>query len=256
MAYIQQGDTLDMTTEKTGTQGVLYIEDTGSYVHLGIRCKDPNYTKTKLSFSWKAPTGSGTINNWTLPSGGGLIPIRSFALGVSGDIAFTLKATGTTELGGPTTVTKKVSRSEDTPEPPIITEVVMTSATSARVTWNMRESLTGGSNIKNFDVGYSPTAWVAKGGTIIENAATASNYGGTRTITGLKPNTFYYVWVRSKNAKGTSPWSPAKGILTSGGVMIRYMNEWRNAIPYVKVDGVWKPARAYVKRNDAWGLTR
>ena len=38
--------------------------------------------------------------------------------------------------------------------------------------------------------------------------------------------------------------------------MVKYMNEWRNAIPYVKVDGVWKPARAYVKRNDAWGLTR
>ena len=255
MAYVQQGDVLEMTTKNTGKQGVLYIEDTGSYVHLGIRCKDPNYTKTKLSFSWKAPTGSETINNWTLPSGGGLIPILSFALGVSGDITFTLKATGTTELGGPTTVTKKVSRSEDTPEPPIITEVIMTSATSARVTWNMRQSLTGGSNNKNFDVGYSETPWVAQG-TIIQNAASASNYGGTRTITGLKPNTFYYVWVRSKNAKGTSPWSPAKGILTSGGVMVRYMNEWRNAIPYVKFNGVWQPARAYVKRNGAWGLTR
>ena len=255
MAYIQQGDALEMATENTGTQGVLYIEDTGSYVHLGIRCKDPSFTKSNLSFTWKAPTGSGTINNWTLPSGGGLIPIRSFALGVSGDITFTLKATGTTELGGPTTVTKKVSRSEDTPEPPIITEVIMTSATSARVTWNMRKSLTGGSNIKNFDVGYSDTNRVAQG-TIISNAASASNYGGTRTITGLKPNTFYYVWVRSKNAKGTSPWSPAKGILTSGGVMVRYMNEWRNAIPYVKFNGVWKPARAYVKRNGAWGLTR
>ena len=255
MAYTQQGDTLDMTTKNTGTQGVLYIEDTGSYVRLGIRCKDPNYTKTKLSFSWKAPTGSETINNWTLPSGGGLIPIRSFALGVSGDISFTLKSTGTTELGGPTTVTKQVSRSEDTPEPPIITEVVMMSATSARVTWNMRSSLTGGSNIKNFDVGYSDTNWVAQG-TIISNAASASNYGGTRTITGLKPNTFYYFWVRSKNAKGTSNWSPAKGILTSGGVMVKYMNEWRNAIPYVKHNGIWQPARAYVKRNGAWGLTR
>ena len=255
MAYIQQGDALEMTTENTGTQGVLYIEDTGSYVHLGIRCKDPNYTKTKLSFTWKAPGSSGTIKSWTLPPGGGLIPVRSFALGVSGDVTFTLKATGTTQLGGPKTVKKQVSRSEDTPEPPIITEVVMMSATSARVSWNMRESLTGGSNIKNFDVGYSATNWVAQG-TIISNAASASNYGGTRTITGLKPNTFYYFWVRSKNAKGTSGWSPAKGILTSGGVMVKYMNEWRNAIPYVKVDGVWKPARAYVKRNGSWGLTR
>ena len=61
MVYIQQGDTLEMTTENTGTQGVLYIEDTGSYVHLGIRCKDPSFTKTKLSFTWKAPGSSGTI---------------------------------------------------------------------------------------------------------------------------------------------------------------------------------------------------
>ena len=30
MVYIQQGDTLEMTTENTGTQGDLYIEDTGS----------------------------------------------------------------------------------------------------------------------------------------------------------------------------------------------------------------------------------
>ena len=94
MAYIQQGDTLEMTTENTGTQGVLYIEDTGSYVHLGIRCKDPNYTKTKLSFTWKAPGSSGTIKSWTLPAGGGLIPVRSFAVGVSGDITFTLNNVG------------------------------------------------------------------------------------------------------------------------------------------------------------------
>ena len=255
MAYIQQGDALDMTTENTGTQGVLYIEDTGSYVHLGIRCKDPNYTKTKLSFTWKAPGSSGTIKSWTLPAGGGLIPVRSFAVGVSGDITFTLKATGTTELGGPKTVKKQVSRSEGTPEPPIITRVRMLSDTSARVNWDMRPSLTGGSNIKNFDLWYSTTPG-GEQGTQITNASPPSNYEGSYTITGLKPNTQYYVWVRSRNAMGNSNWSNVRSILTSGGVMVKYMNEWRNAIPYVKVNGIWRPARAYVKRNDAWGLTR
>lgn len=255
MGYDSQGNVLDMTTENTGTMGVLYIQDTGTYAHLGIRCKDPSYTKSGLSFSWKAPGSSGTVRNWTLPAGGGLIPIRSFVTNVSGDITWTLNSTGTTELGGPKTVTKKISRSEVTPEPPIITSIVMISATSARVTWNMRRSLTGGRHVKRYELSYSDERWAARG-TIIKNASTPSNYQGSRVITGLKPSTRYFVWVRAHTDKGSSPWCPAKSIVTSGGVMIKYMNEWRYAIPYVKVNGVWKEARAYVKRNGVWGLTR
>ena len=255
MAYTQQGDTLEMTTENTGTQGVLYIEDTGSYVHLGIRCKDPSYTKSGLTFSWNSPRDSGTQKNWTLPAGGGLIPIRSFSLPVSGDISWTLHSTGTTQLGGPKTIKKTISRSESTPHSPHITHIRMISATSMFVYWNVRQSIGGGSDVKNFDLWYSTTPG-GEGGTQITNAYPPNNYEGSCTITGLKPNTQDHGWVRSRNANGNSNWSNVRSILTSGGVMVKYMNEWRNAIPYVKVDGVWKPARAYVKRNDVWGLTR
>ena len=255
MSYDPQGQTIDMATENTGTQGVLYIQDTGNYIVLGIWCKDPSFTKSGLSFSWNSPRDSGTQRNWTLPAGGGLIPVRSFSLPVSGDISWTLHSTGTTELGGPKTIKKTISRSESAPRSPHIAVVRMVSATSMYVYWNIRQTIGGGSDIKNFDLWYSTTP-SGYPGTLITNASPPSNYEGSRTITGLTPNTQYYVWVRSRNAKDNSNWSNVRSILTSGGVMVKYMNEWRNAIPYVKVDGVWKQARAYVKRNGAWWLTR
>lgn len=245
---------LSMVTVDTGTIGQLYLQDSGSYIVLGIRVKDANYTKNGLKFEWSSPRDRGTVSSWNLPAGGGLIVIRSFAAPLSGEVKWTLKATGTTELGGPTTLKHTISRSESKPEPADIQAAYMTGASSAYIYWNTRE--VGGHNLSvtRYDLGYGTSS--KKPSTIINNASAASNYKGSRTVTGLSANTTYYFFVRVWNKKGNSGWSEPVGVVTSGGVMVKYRNRWRNAEPYVKTSAGWKRARAYTKRNGAWSMTR
>lgn len=245
---------LSMVTVDTGTIGQLYLQDSGSYIVLGIRVKDANYTKNGLKFEWSSPLDRGTVSSWNLPAGGGLIAIRSFAAPLSGEVKWTLKATGTTELGGPTTLKHTISRSESVPDVADIQRVYMTSATAAYVYWSVRQ--TGGKNLRvtRFDLGYgtNPTKPV----TILNSASPAQDYQGSKTVKGLAANTTYYFFVRVWNKQGHSGWSDPVGVVTSGGVMIKYENRWRNAEPYVKTSAGWKRARAYTKRNGAWSMTR
>lgn len=259
-----QGQTLEMTTVDTGTKGILYIQDTGSYIHLGIRCKDPNFAKNGLKFKYSSPISSSNSVTFNLAAGGALQNVRSFSTPLSGDVTWTLLATGTTELGGPKTVTKKISRTKSKPNPPEIELIRMSSATSAYVYWNVRR--TGGSDLRinRFDLGYGTNP--KKPTTIIKNASTPQDYQGSRTVTGLSANTLYYFFVRARNTTtppkggkaegGISDWSEPRGILTSGGAIVKYQNRWRNAVPYVKVNGSWRRARAYVKKNGSWVMTR
>ena len=262
-SHPNQGEPLEMTTMDTGTQGIIYIQDTGSYIHLGIRCKDPSFSRNGLKFKYTSPISNGSAT-YNLKSGGDLQNVRSFATPLSGDVEFTLQATGTTQLGGPTTVTKKISRTKGKPNPPEIELIRMASASSAYLYWNVRR--TGGSDLRinRFDLGYGTDP--KKPTTIINNASTPQDYAGSRTVTGLSANTLYYFFVRAGNTTtpskggkpegGLSDWSEPRGILTSGGAMVKYQNRWRNAVPYVKVNGAWRGARAYVKKNGSWRMTR
>ncbi len=243
-----------MESRDTGTLGVLYIQDSGSYVAIGIRIKSTTYKAKPLTFVVQRPGGKRTFKNVNVPVGGELYFFNSFAQPISGDVKVTLQATGTTELGGPTTLVKKISRTESVPFPPIIQAGYMKGANSAYIYWNARETGGAGAGITRFDLGYgtSPT----KPTTIIKSASPANDYQGNRTVSKLATNTTYYFFVRATNKKGTSPWSDPYGVVTSGGVMVMYENRWRNAEPYVKTKTGWKRARAYVKSGDTWKMTR
>lgn len=239
--------------QKTGTIGNIYLsEDNDSYISFGLVCTDPTYSKSGLKLTYKSPVVKGSRTLDILP-GGDLQWAGAFSATKSGIVTITLQATGTTELGGPTTLTHEISRSESIPDPPDIVKTEMVTNTSLYLYWSARY-IGGGGKMRRFDVGYGKNS--EKPTTIKTNVSPPSNVDGSYTITGLETNETYYIFVRGVNDSGVGEWSKPVGVVTSGGVYIHDNNRWRYAEPYVRTKEGWKRARAYVRKASAWSLTR
>lgn len=256
-------------SERIGQKGMLYMADNGSYCTFYLQVEDPTFTKAlKIKYGYPS-TVKNTPETWTYPAGGKLTAVRSNSVFTSGDCFLTIMDTGTTQLGKGGTLLVQISRNAKVPPPPDLYPPIMMSSTSVRLAWNNRQALDSGGYITQIDIAYSTTpngTKTIKNG-VLKGSGTALSFSGTYTVTGLKTNTEYYFFVRARTAVekdskgrvtngGAGPWSEARGILTSGGVMVRHKNRWYNAIPYVKTDGVWKKARAYFKSSGSWKMTR
>jgi hypothetical protein len=74
-------------------------------------------------------------------------------------------------------------------------------------------------------------------------------------ITGLQPATSYFVWTRGRNAAGWGPYSQWVQITTIAGASVLVGSTWKQAIPYVNVNGVWKLARPWSRVAGVWKET-
>lgn len=104
----------------------------------------------------------------------------------------------------------------------------------------------GGSPILEWQVAYGP------------DPNTASIYvtsWGTNYLTNLGAGQTYYFWARGRNAVGWGPWSPRVQTTMIPGAHIQVGNTIHNAVPYVKVAGVWKAAIPFVKLGGIWRET-
>lgn len=240
-----------------GKNLLLYVEDDGSFVRFYIRSLDPYFSLMAMSGSCKYHGGTKKFN-FNMPVGGELISIGPMLyIQKSGPVSVTVNVSAgntpsgipTTTIGGSTTFTVDINRGSGKPIPPVVLSLHMISATTCRVRFQWRGS--GDAMIKQYDLRWRTS--LTAGGTLVSKIGTS----GTYDLTGLKPNTIYYISVRAVNKKNEiGDWSqPDAGILTTGGAKIFVGNEWRNAIPYVKVNGAWKRAQAYVKVNGAWKRT-
>ena len=80
--------------------------------------------------------------------------------------------------------------------------------------------------------------------------------GGTpMQVTGLQPATTYYVWTRARTSAGWSAYSEMRTMRTVGGAWVTDGSVAKEAIPYVKVDGVWTLARPWVRSAGVWKET-
>ena len=245
-------------SQKIGQKGTIYMIDTGSYCTFYLQVDDPTFTK-KLSIRYGFPSSIASKDETiTYPVGGSMFRTRSDSVFTSGECFFTIRDTGTPQLGKGGTLKVQVSRNAKVPPPPVLYSPNMISATAANISWNNRGAHDAGGYITQIDIGYGDNKTKPK--TILNkvksSTGTALMYSGDHTVTGLKTNTLYYFFVRARTKAGAGPWSEARGILTSGGVKVKHKNEWRNAVPYVKHKGTWKLARAYFKKGGVWGLTR
>lgn len=130
----------------------------------------------------------------------------------------------------------------EAPTKPLLSSIRMT---SVDVSWLPNGP--GGSPITGYVIGW---------GTITSNpTSTLSVAESPRIVTGLKPNTTYYIRVRTKNSIGLSAWSPYTVMKTTSGCYIKVDSTWKLAVPYVKVAGVWRIAQPWGRNLGVWKPT-
>lgn len=225
----------------TGATGMLILSDDGHTVRAIIR------SSSSLTFAngktWAINVGGGQASGLFNINGIQDVVVWAGAVTSTLNISFTMGATGTSGMGGPTTLNATIQRATVPPAP---TSVAIALITHTSMRYQFSGNGTGGSAITGYDYQYSVNANMS--GASIINAGTS----GLVTRTDLLPGTRYYWRSRSRNAVGASGWSGIISGVTLAGVRVRVAGVWRTAIPYVRVAGVWRVCVPYVKHLGVW----
>lgn len=192
-------------TKATGSGGTMMIRDTGTNVELWIIAGS---TQTWVNGATYGGTWSGSYN---YPTGGNWLRISSVSVTSNATVTFTLNATGTSGLGGPTTLSVAISRGTVPGSPG--TSVTGISSTGATIVVTAPAS-NGGVAIDGYEA-YILTnnAWPGQGGDIIASAG-----GGSFSTGALRRATTYYYTARAHNAVGYSAWTPMQAFITLSDV--------------------------------------
>lgn len=230
-------------TKPTGTTGTLIIHDTGTTVQAIIK---NTYAGTFTSGkSWSISVGAGSASGTFSISGAQEVVVWSGPVTSTLVVSFTMGATNSAGLGGPTTLSVTINRSS-TPTSGVPGVTLPYPAIDQITQTTMRYRFSAGSNggaaIDGYQVGYGTASTV-------QHSVSST---GTSILTGLAPGTRYNVWSRAHNKNGWGPWSAVRTATTLTGAYIKVNGVWQPALPYVKVGGVWKVALPYVKKNGVW----
>jgi hypothetical protein len=189
--------------KSTGSSGTMMIRDNGSTVSFMINANSSS------TFSHQMPWGytvNGSTNNdreSDYSQGDGWKTLGSWTVSSDQTVTFRLFDTGTSGLGGPTTLSVAINRSSY-PDPPSITSLTP-AATSVVV-----KTSDGSNNGDAIDLRQiiRNTSGTTTGGT------TTTATGLSTTVSGLVTGKTYYFWARTHNSKGFSAWSPVKSTTT------------------------------------------
>jgi hypothetical protein len=228
-------------TTPTGTGGTLIIRDNGSTITYLIQ--NTNGSTFVSGASWSGIVNGVAVGGTYSISGAQTVTVGSWTVSTTQNIQFNIAATGTSGLGGPTTLNHTVSRAT---VPGVTSPIGIDQVDMVSFRYRFSSGSNGGSAIDQYQIGY---------GTNAGNPTTFLASGGTSTITGLSPGTTYYVWSRAHNAIGWSPWSARLSTTTAGGAKYKSSTGWKSAIPWVKVAGIWKKAQPWVKVSGVWKKT-
>lgn len=111
------------------------------------------------------------------------------------------------------------------------------------------------SDYAGYDGGRPIEEWQFSYGKNPDGGALAVNGGPKQELRQLDPGMRYYYWVRVRNAIGWSPWSQRSEQLLIAGSTVTIDNVVHRAVPYIKVDGVWRLARPWSKYVGEWKET-
>jgi len=181
-------------TKPTGSTGTMKITDTGTTVEYWLKAGSGTYND-HLPWGY---TINGITNNdktFNFVQGGAWQKLGTWTVTTSQTVTFRLFDTGTSGLGGPTTLTANISRSSAPAAP---SPVVLSNITSTSVFGTFTDGANNGAAIDSRQIGY---------GTDSNTPQITISSDLTTDITGLTPGTKYYFWARTHNAKGYSPWS-------------------------------------------------
>lgn len=186
-------------------EGTLRIRDLGSVIEFWVRAGYTNFYWDGLDFNF-VTNGSTTPVSINYPSGADWKKVGSATVNSTQTVTFRLlTATGTSSLGGPTTVSKLIDRGT-TPDPP--GPVTFSGLSSTGVTASFTDPAdNGGLTITTRQIAYSKVNTTASGLTLVTSDRSTA-------ITGLSPKTTYYFWARVFNSKGWSGWSSVRSVKT------------------------------------------
>lgn len=134
------------------------------------------------------------------------------------------------------------------PAPP--STVVLSNIKQTQLDATFTDNANNGATVTAREIGY---------GTSSSAPTTTIASDGSTTITGLLPGTKYYFWARAQNSVGWSAYSAVAGSATMlAGVRVTVGSPpvVHSAIPWVRVGGVWKVAKPWVKDPYIWRETK
>lgn len=194
-------------TGPTGNAGTLIIRDDGSSITLLIACSDGATNIGSPGRGWSATiNGTPLSGQFTWPSGGGTRVIAGpYAVSTSQTVAFAIAATGTSGLGGPTTISAAINRALPVaPGTPVITRVSDTQHTLA---WARNSVYSSVIIQRTSSDGTTWTGW--------QQIGVAPGNAATFTDTTTVANRRYVYRVAGTAASGQSAWSGQAGIETT-----------------------------------------
>lgn len=248
----------------TGTQGFDGPNSFTVFINRGSAPQAPNpvvlssITDTSMHavFTGNGDGGAG-IFEWQI--GWGTDPnnvqniihtFDSVLTGLTSGVTYYFWARGTNSHGaGPWSARSSATtlRIPDAPGAPVLANVTQTAFTLAVFAVNGD----GGTALTGFEIYFATVATTppTTPGSLLSLASLPL------VESGLIPGTTYFVWVRTKNAIGYSPWSAMSSTTSVAGVRVKASGVWKQAIPYVRDGGVWKLARPWGKLLGTWKET-
>lgn len=179
----------------------MMIRDTGSIVEFWIKAGSSTYAYD-MPWAYVVNDTSSDWQTFRFESGGSWQRVGSWNVSVDQTVSFKLGDTGTSGLGGPTTLSVAIDRGT-VPAPPSTPVVSAITPTTAFVTFT--DGASPGLAIDARQLGY---------GTSSTAPATVVSSDRSTTIVSLSPGKTYYVWARTHNARGWSAWSGRRSFVT------------------------------------------
>lgn len=190
-------------TKQSGVAGELMIRDTGGNVEFWVY--------TAYSLFWNglrfSVDANGTTYNFTINYNGRGLWLQVGTVGISSDqtINFNLlTATGTTSLGGPTSMSAFINRVDPPPAttvPAAPSIVRISSVTDTTLRADFSDGGNGGKGIDSRQIVYSTNP----AGVEVYFPPSTNSYANVSLFV---PGKTYYFWARTHNANGWGPYSP------------------------------------------------
>jgi hypothetical protein len=181
----------------SGNRGRLVIRDTGSIVEFYVQAGD-----TTTWFGSATYGGSAGSGNFSYERGNPFKLIASFSLASTADVSFSIGATGTWALGGPTSIGAHLERGASATYPgPFSAPAVLDISSSSCYPWWPAQP-NGGDGIIEYQTQLTRDPSFA-GGTI-----DFQRIGDPITFTGMIRATTYYARINARNSFGWGAWGP------------------------------------------------